>query len=217
MEGFESGNFEAFDWQNDATRPWYVVNQNSYEGQYCANSGSIGNYESSSLTITSEFNQAAEFSFYYKVSSEDSYDFLYFYVDNEMKDRWSGEVGWTRASYSIPAGTHTLKWKYEKDSSMEGGSDCAWIDNVTFPPTTVITDVTEVKETSQMVYPNPANDVLHLELGDVTTDVVIYNSLGQEQMRIDAVSGSVEMNVTALTPGLYFVKIGDKVEKVVVR
>ena len=100
---------------------------------------------------------------------------------------------------------------------MEGGSDCAWIDNVTFPPTTVITDVTEVKETSQMVYPNPANDVLHLELGDVTTDVVIYNSLGQEQMRIDAVSGSVEMNVTALTPGLYFVKIGDKVEKVVVR
>lgn len=217
MEGFESGNFEAFDWQNDATRPWYVVNQNSYEGQYCANSGSIGNYESSSLTITSEFNQAAEFSFYYKVSSEDSYDFLYFYVDNEMKDRWSGEVGWTMASYSIPAGTHTLKWKYEKDSSMEGGSDCAWIDNVTFPPTTVITDVTEVKETSQMVYPNPANDVLHLELGDVTTDVVIYNSLGQEQMRIDAVSGSVEMNVTALTPGLYFVKIGDKVEKVVVR
>ena len=68
-----------------------------------------------------------------------------------------------------------------------------------------------------MVYPNPANDVLHLELGDVTTDVVIYNSLGQEQMRIDAVSGSVDMNVTALTPGLYFVKIGDKVEKVVVR
>ncbi|MGN0034101.1 MAG: C25 family cysteine peptidase [Candidatus Limimorpha sp.] len=217
MEGFETGNFEASNWQNDAANPWSVVTENAYEGQYCAKSAPIENYQATTLSLTVDFNQEGEISFYYKVSSEENYDKLYFYVDNDNKGMWSGEVGWTNVSFSVSAGTHTLKWRYEKDSSISSGSDCAWIDNIVLPPTSVITGVTVVKETAQSVYPNPANDVLHLEIGDVATDVVIYNSLGQEQMRLDAVSGNAEVNVAELKPGLYFVKMGEKVEKVVIR
>jgi hypothetical protein len=34
----------------------------------------------------------------------------------------------------ITAGLHTLTWSYEKDYSTLGGSDAAWIDDVTLPP-----------------------------------------------------------------------------------
>jgi hypothetical protein len=35
----------------------------------------------------------------------------------------------------VTAGTHTFKWSYKKDYSMSSGSDCAWIDDIQFPPT----------------------------------------------------------------------------------
>jgi len=34
---------------------------------------------------------------------------------------------------SIPAGTHTLLWRYSKDGSGSAGSDAAWIDGVALP------------------------------------------------------------------------------------
>ena len=38
----------------------------------------------------------------------------------------------------MTAGTHTFKWSYKKDSSVSSGSDCAWIDDIQFPPTNVV-------------------------------------------------------------------------------
>ena len=45
----------------------------------------------------------------------------------------SGEVSWTRASFPISSGSHTLSFTYEKDVSIDQNSDCAWIDNITLP------------------------------------------------------------------------------------
>ena len=38
----------------------------------------------------------------------------------------------------MTTGTHTFKWSYQKDGSVSNGSDCAWVDNIQFPPTNVI-------------------------------------------------------------------------------
>ena len=37
----------------------------------------------------------------------------------------------------MTTGTHTFKWSYQKDSSFGSGSDCAWVDDIQFPPTSV--------------------------------------------------------------------------------
>jgi len=72
-------------------------------------------------------------SFYRKVSSEDGYDFLRFYIDGVEKGRWSGELDWQKVSYSVGEGTHTFTWTYLKDESESRGYDSAWIDDVEFP------------------------------------------------------------------------------------
>ena len=219
MDGFETGDFSAFNWQHSSPiNAWTVVSENPYEGQYCAKSSSIGDNENSPLSLTVEVGQASNVSFYYKVSSENSYDKLHFYIDNTEKANWSGEVSWSLASYELPVGTHTLKWEYTKDVSMSSGSDCAWIDNVVIPASTIITNVEEVVvEQNVAVYPNPANTVLNIQLSSGQSDVVIYNSLGQEVRRVEAVSGSVQINIEDLNPGLYFVKANNEMIKVIKR
>ena len=73
-------------------------------------------------------------SFFYKVSSEGSYDYLRFYIDNSEMGAWSGEVSWTEAVYPVSSGEHTFRWVYDKDGSVDSGSDRGWIDYIVFPP-----------------------------------------------------------------------------------
>ncbi|MBU0700269.1 hypothetical protein KKE26_03080, partial [bacterium] len=76
----------------------------------------------------------ATLTFYWKVSSQSGSDYLRFYIDGNIKNYISGEAGWMKMSYFIPAGTHTLKWVYTKDSSGSNGFDCGWLDRVEFIP-----------------------------------------------------------------------------------
>ena len=216
MDGFETGDFSALDWQFvSPIYAWTVVAENPYEGHYCAKSSGISHSEATSMSLTVLVGQESPMSFYYRVSSEGNYDKLHFYIDGNERNNWSGEVGWTQASYQLTAGTHVLKWEYTKDSSVSSGSDCAWIDNVIIPASAVITDVQEVVERNVTVYPNPANDVLNIELGDNQSDVVIYNSIGQVVRHIEMMSGNVQINVADLNSGIYFVRVNGNVTKIV--
>ena len=218
MEGFETGDLSAFNWQYPSIiYAWEVTTQNPYEGQYCAKSTAISDGETSSLYITVQVETECVMSFYYKVSSESNYDKLYFKIDGVSKNDWSGEVAWTQASYTLTPGSHELRWEYIKDSSVSSGSDCAWIDNVVFPPSTIITKVETVTENNVTIYPNPMNDMLNIQLGDNQSNVEIFNSLGQMVRRYDNVSGDMQINVADMEAGVYFVKINGEVIKVVKR
>lgn len=211
-EDFESGGFSTFEWVSE----WRISNQNPYEGQYCAMSGVIGNSETTSLSISVFVGQNSEMSFYYKVSSEANYDKLHFLVDGTEKSNWSGEIGWTQAVYDLTSGTHTLTWQYTKDSSVSSGSDCAWIDNVKFPASSVITGVNAVVEKQDIVvYPNPVKNVMCVQLDDNQSDIVVYNNIGQVVRHIEAASGNIQIDMSDLKAGLYFVKVGNAVEKIV--
>jgi agmatine/peptidylarginine deiminase len=133
IEDFESGGFGSFDWQLSGNVNWGTVNSGAYAGSYCAKSGIITHSQSSNLQLSLSLPASGNISFYYKVSSEGSYDFLTFYIDGVQQGSWSGEIGWTQISYPVTAGTHIFKWTYAKDSIVSSGSDCAWLDNVIFP------------------------------------------------------------------------------------
>ena len=145
QEDFESGVF-GDNWTFSQTNAWTIVDGGS-RGK-CAKSMNAGIASSDySATLTVDVLAAGELTFMYKVSSEISstgtmYDKLTFYMDNQQKGQWAGDIDWTMFSQPVTVGQHTFKWSYSKDSSVNHGDDCAWIDNIVFPPTNVITFIT---------------------------------------------------------------------------
>jgi len=140
VEDFETGDFTKFDWNLGGGYLWIITSENPYEGSYCSKSGNIPNYASSSIILSAEVTADDSISFFRKVSSELDYDFLEFYIDNNLKDRWSGtSEGWKREAFPVETGTHTFKWEYVKDAYVTGGSDCAWLDYIILPPIYTLT------------------------------------------------------------------------------
>lgn len=135
LEGFETGDFTAFDWTSGGVTPWVITNTGAFEGTYTAKSGSITNNQTTQLILQYEVSVNDSISFYRKVSSESGYDFMRFYIDNVKVGEWAGEIAWSKVGYAVTAGTHTFKWEFMKDVSVAGGSDCAWVDFITLPAT----------------------------------------------------------------------------------
>lgn len=135
IEDFETGDFSTQFNYGFEGKPWIIANApDTYEGQYAMRSAeNLGNNQSSAVTITYNDCAAGTISFFYKVSSENNYDKLRFYIDGAEQSNWSGEVDWTEASYDVTAGDHVFKWEYKKDVSTVAGSDCAWVDFIKLP------------------------------------------------------------------------------------
>lgn len=133
-EDFETGDFSKFSWVFGSGSSWVIDPSFPYEGMFCAKTGNIGNSSTTYIEITLDVLSSDTISFYRKVSSEQYYDFFSFYIDGNLQDEWSGNVSWGKVSYPVSAGTHTFKWEYAKDFMVSSGSDCAWMDYVSFPP-----------------------------------------------------------------------------------
>ena len=206
IEDWESGDFSKFDWENDPTHPWSVVTENPYEGNYCAKSGNIGNNTSSVLSITLNVHSEGEVSFYRKVSSEEGYDALYFTIDNDLKGQWSGEVAWGQVSYAITPGQHQLYWSYNKDIYVSSGSDCAWLDNIVFPPSETITVTQEIIMNGLNIYPNPNKGQFNINLPEEDCEIVVFNNMGQ-QVYSQHAKGLTTLNLESLDCGMYFVTV----------
>jgi len=109
---------------------WGCSYKTTYDGVDAAQSGEISDNEDSWMqTIVSG---CGTISFFWKVSSEGSYDHLEFYIDGVVQDRISGlQVGWQQMTYEIiTLGLHTLEWRYVKDHSDSFRDDCGWVDQV---------------------------------------------------------------------------------------
>ena len=128
---------------------------------------------------------------------------------------------------SLDQGTKTL-WIHVKDEESKAGNNfhpykgSLWKLKLPWESTSV-KDISENKS-GLVVYPNPAGDYITIQLSNkglkpfVTSDKVqIFDVLGIEVMSesIHQMTGSHRMNVEKLPAGVYFIRIGDKVEKFV--
>ena len=92
-------------------------------------SGTIGN--SSETWFETILSGTGNLSFWWKVSSEGSYDFLRLEIDGVQRDAISGGVDWMQKTVAITtAGLHKVRWRYSKDGSAVSGSDAGWVDQV---------------------------------------------------------------------------------------
>ncbi|OGU11010.1 MAG: hypothetical protein A2075_13280, partial [Geobacteraceae bacterium GWC2_58_44] len=133
-DDFELANRGKLPWQGS----WLFSKANGWDGtvphggDFVMKAPETGDSRSSSMQLTVP-TEAGEFSFWVKVSAENNYDFLNFYIDGARQGSWTNEVPWTRVTYSIPSGTHTFRWSYAKDSSNAMNYDTAWVDDIVFP------------------------------------------------------------------------------------
>jgi hypothetical protein len=127
-EDFESGALSS-PWRSNGAADWFPYSI-AQQGAWSAKSGIITHGERSTLKIDVDFPSGGAVTFWYSVSSEVGYDFLSFLVDGVEKDAWSGEIAWREVEYLVPAGTHELEWRYQKDVSLSAGEDGALVDSI---------------------------------------------------------------------------------------
>lgn len=133
IEDFETGDFSQFPWTNEGNQAWQITNVDPYAGTYSVKSGPISGSQTSALLVQYEVSNPDSISFYIKVSSENNYDWLRFYIGSTQMGQWSGSVAWTKVVYPVTAGPKTFKWVYSKDNSVNSGQDCAWLDDIVLP------------------------------------------------------------------------------------
>jgi hypothetical protein len=178
METWESGDDTAFPWTYSGSAEWYVTDQSPYEGDYCMRSGQIDNGEQTTLNLNMTFDAPTDLTFMYKVSSEETYDFLRFYIGTNLQEEWSG---WTPATFSINAGTYNLRWRYEKDPFVVAGQDAAWIDNIAFNPEQIISTEEIRLNSMYRIYPNPAGEYVQIDFStgrSENAELIVTNTMG---------------------------------------
>ena len=118
---------------------WAIANDSVFGPPCSLKSTPTANAGSAQIQFTGDFI-AGNVSFARRVSSQ-STDCLRFFIDISEQSLGgacsgqgaSGEVPWAVVSLPITAGTHTLRWSYEKAAAGAGGADAAWIDRLVLP------------------------------------------------------------------------------------
>jgi hypothetical protein len=210
--------------------PWITTGTAPFEGSWCAQSGVIADNQSSDLIISFSSLADDSLSFWYKVSSEQDWDFLRVYIDGAPVDGWSGIMsGWAYTGYQLTAGPHTINFSYEKDVMIVAGNDCAWLDNIRLPIGTQTTSIAEVITRNGVgVWPNPASGVLNVLVKEVIEKDMRWtlSTVDGKLVNTGLIPGAgtaqsqFTMDVSGLSNGLYFLTIGQgdmsRVVKVVV-
>ncbi|MEO5677218.1 MAG: Calx-beta domain-containing protein [Usitatibacter sp.] len=118
-----------------ATAGWHVFNDPApFEGAFTLHTDAISHGESAEIEATGTF-AAGNITFRVKVSSEAGFDMLRFTVDGQPAGLWSGTsvTTWQTITVPISAGTHTVRWSYQKDGDLSAGQDAAFLDGVVLP------------------------------------------------------------------------------------
>ena len=123
----QSVSFGGFSFVTDKATPWSAT---TVEGVKALVSAPIGDNKSSTLYLT--LNGPGTLSFKMRVLCEVGSDRLKAtYPDGSFSISGLGG-SWDQRVVSIPAGTYTVTWTYEKDAAGSSSSDCGWISDVTW-------------------------------------------------------------------------------------
>ena len=114
---------------------WFVQGSTFYSSPNSAESGNIGNNQSTSLFLVRDgITAGMTLSFRYKTDTENLFDKLFLFINGSSIDNWSGNSGGFQSYTTTPTvrsvGLNTIEWRYVKDNSSSSGADAVWIDDI---------------------------------------------------------------------------------------
>jgi hypothetical protein len=206
-DDFESGTLTDLGWTSGGTGSWIIEATNVSAGRFAARSPAVGNNQSSSLILRTNF-AASTGSFDFFVSSELNFDFLKFFIDGSLVQQWSGQAGWTTFSFPVTSGTHMLEWRYAKDPSGSAGFDAAFIDNVNLPillpkDSTTPAHLGWVQGLDGNWYINLSGQVNQQYILQTSTDLVHWQNVST----IAAENGLIRLSPGALSSPVQFYRV----------
>ena len=134
---FETGDFSQADFTDTSEYPWIVTRGEAASGTYCMKNGNTGISSSSSAIETSYTYEADGFVYFdAKCMGEGAgsgWDKCQFFIDGEEQMSYGarGNV-WLPYFFPVTAGSHTFRWAYTKDSSIDATGDAFYVDNIRF-------------------------------------------------------------------------------------
>jgi len=217
IEDWESGTFSQYDWYSQANSSWILTASEPYQGNYCAQSGLIGDNQITDMNLDAYVLNNDSISFYYKVSSETNFDFLRFNIDGVEKERWSGEIGWSRAAFAVDEGDHTFSWFYTKDGSALSGQDKAWVDFIILPAMGLVSQTSDntlsnfdlsffpnpVKQIAQLSFINKEEQILTVQIIDQNGKII----LNSKEKTYSKGKQNLSFNLSNLSSGTYTITL----------
>jgi len=121
-------------WSTGGDANWFSQTNTSHDAVDAAQSGDIGDSQSSWIETT--VTGPGTVSFWWRVDSDDQigYDYLEFSIEGNNWTEIAGDYGWEYNEIYLDPGPQTLRWTYNKDFSDSAGADAAWLDEVNFVP-----------------------------------------------------------------------------------
>ena len=200
--------------------PLIVANDASAsEGQYVWVPNGGGGY----TELSFEVPVAGNYSLHGRVIAPSTADNSFFVsLDGGADFTWSipgNPTSWVWdeiSSYSLRAGTHTIRIKQREDGTK---LDQLWITSESdgSPETRTIANNHKIKSTKTIsaaevhfhTYPNPANEKLTVEGGE-HYQITLYDLTGRLMMQHDHLKGNTELDIRHLRPGVYLIKLRDR-------
>jgi uncharacterized repeat protein (TIGR01451 family) len=220
VENFESHNFNSFPWSMSGNKPWLTTILAPYQGANCARSGYITHNQSSVMSLTMDVTNDDVISFARKTKCEQDYDFLRFYIDDVLQAEWSGTLEWQEVEFPVSAGVHTIKWSFEKDAIGSVYPDQVYVDEIILPAHQVVVSTTNPAGLNfqSQIAPNPAKDATALllqlpsdtEINYYLTDAAGHKILTVFGLSLSAGDHRLELPVSTLSSGMYFLSVGDR-------
>ena len=170
---FETGDFSQFTFTNQDENPWTVTRTGDAASTpgYCMMSGNQGKANTSStISATYTYEQKGVIYFEAKCMGEGTsraWDQCMFYIDGIRQFSYGarGNV-WHTFVFTVPAGTHTFKWEYTKDSTTDSDGDAFFVDNIMFlqegRDNDLITGIQEIKSEGLSTKDEQAGAVFNL-------------------------------------------------------
>ena len=133
-------NYYLFDFLGDQFPAAFTHNSPNYgfvkafDDRNCAKSNNGGQHNTTAeMVLNVTIPIESDLSFSARISSEQNYDKAYFSIDGTVQEGLNGISGeglWYGYGFTLPAGSHTLRWYYVKDPSVDRNDDCFYVTDI---------------------------------------------------------------------------------------
>ena len=161
---------------NGGNASWARSNTTSHSGSWSFKAGTITDNQTSDAAVTVPAGYKTLL-FWFKVSSEYTFDFLRVLVDGVEKAAYSGEVDWGLGAVNV-SGATTVTFRYSKDAFSSSGLDTAFIDDLLFTTPETMSVRADVGSDWTTYY------------GDLTFDATVAG----EQMTVVGITAKATLN-----------------------
>lgn len=124
----EALDFPGQTWNEAGNAFWFPQSITQQDGVDALQSGNLDDEEFSAFSF--DITGPVDLAFQWKSSTETYFDFLTVELDSVVQAAIAGKRDWHQQLLRLPAGSHNVRWVYQKDPFVFEGEDTVWVDEL---------------------------------------------------------------------------------------